>query len=208
MFVFSLWNVCDFDYPNASGLTLLPTRPGLRSVWACSLKLVLDKRFVWGGARVRKLGIQSWRGGVWGRYWVSRWGRRFPAFWLDSKQKMHELKCVARCRRDVIGWHLWERFWVDILKFFLKKWLIRFRWFLGARSRRMFMEVIFLYVWHFTSVFCLYFLLSPYLPYIRVFCYVSGWFVNLYRKTPFWAVFRLLTGFSCVHVLFDWFFGW
>ena len=145
MFVFSLWNVCDFDYPNASGLTLLPTRPGLRSVWACSLKLVLDKRFVWGGARVRKLGIQSWRGGVWGRYWVSRWGRRFPAFWLDSKQKMHELKCVARCRRDVIGWHLWERFWVDILKFFLKKWLIRFRWFLGARSRRMFMEVIFLW---------------------------------------------------------------
>ena len=80
-----------------------------------------------------------------GRYWVSRWGRRFPAFWLDSKQKMHDLKCVARCRRDVIGWHLWERFWVDILKFFLKKWLIRFRWFLGARSRRMFMEVIFLW---------------------------------------------------------------
>ena len=92
-----------------------------------------------------KAGYSKLEGRCGGRYWVSRWGRRFPAFWLDSKQKMHDLKCVARCRRDVIGWHLWERFWVDILKFFLKKWLIRFRWFLGARSRRMFMEVIFLW---------------------------------------------------------------
>lgn len=36
---------------------------------------------------------------------------------------------------------------------------------------------------HLFSVFI--FLLSPYLPYIRVFCYVSGVFVDLYRKTPF-----------------------
>ena len=69
-------------------------------------------------------------------------------FWLFDwriAQEMCELKCVVRCRRNVMGWHLWPTFRVDILKSFSKEYLIWFVWILDARSRRVFMEVIFLW---------------------------------------------------------------
>ena len=63
---------------------LLPIWPGLRSVLAFSLKLVLDKRLIWGRYEGSELGIQSWRGGVWGTLladiYGNRWGRRFLDF--------------------------------------------------------------------------------------------------------------------------------
>lgn len=62
------------------------------------------------------------------RYWLIFMGAVGDGdFWLFDwriAQEMRELKCVARCRRNVMGLHLWPTFRVDILKSFSKEYLI------------------------------------------------------------------------------------
>ena len=106
------------EYSDAQIPHIFPRWPGLRSVWACSLKLVLDKRLIWGRYEGSELGIQSWRGGVWGTLladiYRSCWDGDFWLFDWRICLKMQELKCVTRCRRNVTWWHLWPTFRVDI----------------------------------------------------------------------------------------------
>ena len=99
--------MCDFEYSDAQIPRIFPIWPGLRSVLACSLKLVLDKRLIWEDTRdlswVFKAGEE-----VYGeRYWLIFMGAVGDGdFWLFDwriAQEMCELKCVVRCRRNVMG---------------------------------------------------------------------------------------------------------